>query len=825
MSTHKTLNIRDFGPSANDSKATTAAIQACLDTAAQRGGGSVIVPKGHWSVGSLNLHSGLELRLESGAHLDGRVQIHSAADVKIIGQGPQSSQLTNLRCANSQQLLLEGFGGCELEVQQCRQAQVRGLKLHKPPQRQAEGSALWLYDVEDMEFSDLDLACNDDVFCIKHRGRNISLTRAVLHGRLAAAFKIGTETGEVIENISFTDSLITHSDRAALSLESVDGTRLRHVRIRNIRMVNVAAPLFVRLGNRDRFATGMGSIDDVVIQDVEAVGMGLDEGYGSSITGLPGHPVGDITLERCRFTYRGGVTDRAPVADPPELADRYPEYDMFGKLPAWGLWCRHVQGLQLRDVALRTVTADSRPALLCDDVADLHLDTLDAQTWPAASFSTQTRGATARYRYPDPQPPSQPAIELRNARKARLRACNVVQGAALLRLRGQQTGQVTLSQCQTLPTGAAVVEMSREVTSPPQSDLPLTLQPIGPWIRSAPTPDALIELTTPPGVRLQRDGRLVQQFDALPPALRAAQAGDRLVILPGHYRLQPGEYPLVLDKPGITLCSAAGPALTRLTALGASEHTWRNVRSEQELQSAILRVSLVALLAGGTGVQGLTLGGALLSVYGRQVEDCIVRQNVFDFSKRYHVLLQRSRRCSIEGNQTRAALLSALQLEDCGDCTIRDNVLREESGGLRLLRSCGNHVMGNHFDAPAWHAMMIEHGSHENRIMGNRIENGRICGIQVRGADRVLIQDNLLRGMRLEAVLVDSDSHDLRIQGNSFEANRSLAVSNETPATIDARDNWWGNADGPSEAGPGSGDMVDQNVLFEPWLKAPRDGV
>ncbi len=39
-------------------------------------------------------------------------------------------------------------------------------------------------------------------------------------------------------------------------------------------------------------------------------------------------------------------------------------------------------------------------------------------------------------------------------------------------------------------------------------------------------------------------------------------------------------------------------------------------------------------------------------------------------------------------------------------------------------------------------------------------------------------------------------------------------------AIVQATCNWWGAADGPSTVGPGSGDAVTANVVFEPWLTA-----
>jgi hypothetical protein len=35
---------------------------------------------------------------------------------------------------------------------------------------------------------------------------------------------------------------------------------------------------------------------------------------------------------------------------------------MFGRLPAYGFYFRHVRGLRLRDVEMRTVSPEARPA-------------------------------------------------------------------------------------------------------------------------------------------------------------------------------------------------------------------------------------------------------------------------------------------------------------------------------------------------------------------------------------------------------------------------------------------------------------------------------
>jgi hypothetical protein len=44
---------------------------------------------------------------------------------------------------------------------------------------------------------------------------------------------------------------------------------------------------------------------------------------------------------------------------------------MFGRLPAFGLYCRHATGVRIRDVEFRGAAGETRPAIVCDDVKGL----------------------------------------------------------------------------------------------------------------------------------------------------------------------------------------------------------------------------------------------------------------------------------------------------------------------------------------------------------------------------------------------------------------------------------------------------------------------
>jgi hypothetical protein len=69
--TQPVLSVRDFGAVGDGKMVETAALQQALDTVAGRGGGTVIIPAGHYVTGSLVMKSHTTLQLERGATLSG----------------------------------------------------------------------------------------------------------------------------------------------------------------------------------------------------------------------------------------------------------------------------------------------------------------------------------------------------------------------------------------------------------------------------------------------------------------------------------------------------------------------------------------------------------------------------------------------------------------------------------------------------------------------------------------------------------------------------------------------------------------------------------
>jgi len=151
-------------------------------------------------------------------------------------------------------------------------------------------------------------------------------------------------------------------------------------------------PIYITTGKRNRTpgATGPSRIRNVLISNV--IADGVDANSGIQIMGLPEQPVEGIRLENIRLICNGGNTN-ANGRWPQELGAGYPEPQNLGVMPSYGLFARHVRGLELANVTTAFTREDARPAMICTDVQGLEIDNFKAQLGagaPAAVWRSVT---------------------------------------------------------------------------------------------------------------------------------------------------------------------------------------------------------------------------------------------------------------------------------------------------------------------------------------------------------------------------------------------------------------------------------------------------
>lgn len=269
----------------------------------------------------------------------------------------------------------------------------------------------------------------DDGICLKSEDRNNRCENIVVANckvrSSASAIKLGTASRGGFKDITIKDIEVYDTYRSAIAIETVDGGVLENIKVENIHATNTGNAIFIRLGHRNKDAV-YSQLRDVHIANVKVMvpkekpdadypmtgpplkypsdhkaeaaakpqsappwhNPGVDSSavpyphnvFPSSITGLPGHYVENVTLENIEIIYEGGATRHAnlvPLTSIDKITEAesaYPEFSMFGELPAWGLYVRHVKGLTLKNVQLRFMNEDFRAACIFNDVNGLRLN-------------------------------------------------------------------------------------------------------------------------------------------------------------------------------------------------------------------------------------------------------------------------------------------------------------------------------------------------------------------------------------------------------------------------------------------------------------------
>lgn len=213
----------------------------------------------------------------------------------------------------------------------------------------------------------------DDAIVLKSDwslGRRIDCAHVLIEDcRIATAcnaFQIGSETVGDFTDIRVHNLVVDEADKAGIGLVTWDGGKIDGVLVENVRMRHAAVPIYIAVGSRLRtpFQNGAGSIRHLTLRNItstESFGPIKRTGSASVISGLADHPVEGILLEHVQLTGAGGGQAGEAALAPPYPTDYAPR--AIGRLPAYGLFCRNLRGLTLRNVDFGLEQADLRPAL------------------------------------------------------------------------------------------------------------------------------------------------------------------------------------------------------------------------------------------------------------------------------------------------------------------------------------------------------------------------------------------------------------------------------------------------------------------------------
>jgi polygalacturonase len=438
-------SVDAFGAKGDGKTLNTAAIQHALDKCAETGG-TVTVPPGVYLTGSLEMRSNVEIYLSRGAtilgssrladYVEHRPQLRSYNDaflryslfyaerqtnIAIRGEGTIDGQGGQFKVISKEKPARYKDRPYLIRFVECTKVNIEGIRFQRPScwtqqylaceNLVIRGIQVYSHANKNNDMMDIDGCRNvvvadcigdtdDDAITLKSTSdritENVTITNCVLSSH-CNALKTGTESTGGFRNIVVSNIVVKPSQAdtvltgkaggiSGIALTNVDGGVMEGIAISNVVIDGPEVPIFIRLGNRGRVhyegapAPPVGTGKNISISDVIAYNV---KTTGCSITGIPNHPLENISLRNIRILSAGGVSSMPPDK-PKELEDQYPESTMWGQLPAYGFYVRHVRGLHLTDVDLTYKKTDIRPALVLTDAEDVKISGLSAMAAPEA---------------------------------------------------------------------------------------------------------------------------------------------------------------------------------------------------------------------------------------------------------------------------------------------------------------------------------------------------------------------------------------------------------------------------------------------------------
>jgi polygalacturonase len=415
-------DVRDFGAEGDGKTLCTGAIQKAIDQCGADGGGTVYLAPGSFLSGTIYMKTGVTLKLAAGCTLLGSkdlkdypptvqafrsytdnytdkslIYAEKAERISIIGRGTIDGQGGSFRGPYKVRPYIIRFIECRNVVTEgitirnspmwvqhymaCDDVRITGVTVDSRVNHNNDG--INIDSCRRVVISDCNISSGDDAIVLKSTSaricRDVTVSNCVVSS-LCNGLKMGTESNGGFKNIVMTGCVIYDTRLAGVALEIVDGGVMDRVVVSNIVMDRVGAPVFLRLGNRarqfkkDMEKPGIGTMRNITISNIEATGANAT---GCAVSGLPEAAIENVTMSNLRLSFAGGGTQTDATRSVPEKAADYPEYSMFGRLPAYGLYCRHIEGLKLLNVELQLAGPDERHAIVFEDVEDGFIDCPD----------------------------------------------------------------------------------------------------------------------------------------------------------------------------------------------------------------------------------------------------------------------------------------------------------------------------------------------------------------------------------------------------------------------------------------------------------------
>ena len=451
-------NVNEYECVADGKTLNTKAIQKIVDSCGENGGGIIRFGVGKYVLGTVFLRSNITIEIPEGTEILGAESYYDYAQEERIDYAIyqdsshtyfHSSMFVGLGCEN---VKITGGGKIDMRsvwdedgvrgaaikhrgakciaLKECKNVEISNLEMNNVTDLAIYFAGCENVDIfgvkmrvyidgispdnsKNVRIHDCDVETGDDgiVFKSSYTLNRLDICKDihVWNCRVKSrcnAIKFGTETNGGFEDILIENIDIRETRITGISIESVDGAIVDGITIRNVKMQNVNAPIFVHIGKRMRGPAGreVGKIKNITLENITADGpyepykimawnyfsykendfyqdpkvFGMAESFDgtveteewqmtSNVCGLKESLLENILLRNVHLKLYGGVKEYKKEVS--EEAQDYPEVYVYGRiLPAKGIYFRYIDGLTFENVSVSTYHEDLRENFVFDNV-------------------------------------------------------------------------------------------------------------------------------------------------------------------------------------------------------------------------------------------------------------------------------------------------------------------------------------------------------------------------------------------------------------------------------------------------------------------------
>ena len=409
------FDVRDYGATGDGKTLDTAAINRAIGDCSAAGYGQVRFPPGEYLSGTVHLKSNVTLNLQAGARLIGtsdvaqyqrftpprgsfEARLRRWHNALVLGEGVENVTITGRGVIDGNSVFdpngEEGMRGPHtIIIGKCKNVTIRDVTMVDS----ANYAIMieWSDDVHvrgvrvtggwdgvhfrgskddpcnNLSVTDCQFFTGDDSIAGRYV-ENLLVEDCVINSSCNGIRIIGPMTNLIVHDCLFYGPGV-HPHRTSKRHNMLSGIilqpggwdpsegPLKDVLISDVTMKNVASAITIwlkRPGN---------TIDGVTISRLSATGVYR---AAASVESWTETPVGRVVFRDVDIEFAGGAELKQA-----KMPVRQPGVDAR-ELPAWGIFARGVDALQLEDVRLGCVEDDLRHAIICNRVKHLTLDDL-----------------------------------------------------------------------------------------------------------------------------------------------------------------------------------------------------------------------------------------------------------------------------------------------------------------------------------------------------------------------------------------------------------------------------------------------------------------